>query len=158
MEHEPFEPVPMLRYVLAFFAVKLAAAGGLLLYALNVEADPPVSSIVILVIAVSVPILWFAKAVNRPMLGSERVWFSIGNTVAELAFAIAWGLSMIWLTGAPFSWEGLSQVVGSGGDPEAAKLGLVIGMTVGLLPVPIFSAFFGWLMTKNLPKEAFAGE
>ena len=153
MEHEAFDPVPMLKFVSAFFAVKLVAAGAILLYALNIESEPPISSTVITMIAVWVPILWFAKVINRPMFGSERLWFAVGNTVAELVFTIAWGLSMFWLTGASFSWEGLSQVLGVGGNPEAAKVGLVVAMTLGWIPVPIFSAFFGWLMTKNLPKE-----
>lgn len=154
MEDHDFEPTSMLRYVAAFFAMKLAAAGALLLYALNFDGDPPISSTVITIIAVALPIGWFAKAENRPMLGSERLWFAIGNTVAELVFTFAWGVTMFWLTDSSFSWEGVSQILGGGGDPEAAKFGLMIGLTVGLLPVPIFSAFFGWLMTKSLPKRS----
>ena len=142
----------MLRYVAVFFAVKLAAGAALVVYAFNFDGDPPISSTVITILAVVLPIGWFAKAENRPMVGSERLWFAIGNTIAELVFTFAWGLGMFWLTGASFSWEGLSQILGGGSDPEAAKIGLLIGMTVGLLPVPIFSAFFGWLMTKGLPK------
>lgn len=154
MDNNDFEPTSMLRYIAAFFAVKLAAAGALLLYAFNFDGDPPISSTVITIIAVTLPIGWFAKSENRPMLSSERMWFAIGNTIAELVFTFAWGIAMFLITGAPFSWEGFSQILGGGGDPEAAKFGLIVGLTVGLLPVPIFSAFFGWLMTKSLPKTS----
>ena len=156
MSIEPDKPVSMLRYVAIYFLVKLAAAGILIVYTHNFDDDPPISSTVIVIVALALAIGWFAKAVNRPMIGSERLWFAIGNTSVDLVLTLAWGLAMFWQTEASFSWEGLSQVLGGGGDPVAAKVGLLIGITVGLLPVPILSVFFGWLLTKNLPKEHVA--
>ena len=144
----------MLRYIAAYFAVKLAAAGALLLYAMNFDGEPSIPSTGITIIAVALSVGWFVKAENRPMPGIERLRFAFGNTVAELVLTFAWGSTVFWLTDASFGWEGLSQILGGDGDPEAAKVGLVIGITFGLLPTPIFSALFGWSMTKSLPKTA----
>lgn len=148
------QPVSMLRYVLAFAATKVAVAGALLIYVLNVDGDAPVSPMVITIIAISLPIAWFAKAVNRPMRSIERGRFAIGNTVAELIFTVALGLTTTWLTGASFDWEGVSHVLGGKGDPQDAKIAFLFGITFGLLPVPLLSALFGWFWTKDLPKTS----
>ena len=60
MEQDPAETVSMLRFILAYFAVKLAAAGALTFYALNVDGEPPVSSTVIMIVAIGIAVFWFA--------------------------------------------------------------------------------------------------
>lgn len=158
MDQRTDEPISMLRYVLAYFGIRLAASGVLIAYALASESEPPDISTAITILAVSAPIFWFAKLVNRPMLGFEKMSFAIGNAGAELVLTIAWALVMFWLNNISIGWAGLDQILGGNGDPETAKVALVGGLTFGLLQVAFFSAFFGWLMTKNLPKEAFSNE
>ena len=137
------EPISMLRYIAAYFAVKLAAVFALILYIFNFDGELPISSMLITFIAVTLPIAWFAKSENRPMLSSERLRFAVGNTALEVALTLAWGIIGILIAGVSFSLEGLSHILGGGGEPEAAMVAIVIGLTIGLLPTPIFSAFFG---------------
>ncbi|MDQ0565667.1 hypothetical protein QOZ97_001177 [Qipengyuania citrea] len=49
----------MLRYIAAYFAVKLAAAGALLLYAMNFDGEPSIPSTGITIIAVALSVGWW---------------------------------------------------------------------------------------------------
>src|SRR5678815_3817822 len=105
MESRNFEPISVLRFVLAFLAVKLVTGSGFALYKLATDDEPSISSTPITIAAVGIAMLWYAKAINRPMSGSEIFRFSIGNTVVDIALSVAWGIGMIWLLSVPFSWE-----------------------------------------------------
>lgn len=162
MEEESVEPVSMFRFVVVFIVVKIALSGAWWAYVYFVENRPPisstVSSIAILLAAIVAAVLWFAKTNNRPMLRTEIIRFSLGNFLADLALSFAWVVGMIWLMGAPASWEGVSMVIGGDGDPNLAKFALVVGLTAGLVQVVALSALFGQFITKNLPDKAFSSK
>jgi hypothetical protein len=155
MQDPNSEPVPMLRFVLAFFAMKVLAASGLAIYAIATGADEsPISPTPITIAAVGAALLWFVRVVNRPMSSSEIVKFSLGNVIADVSLSVAWGLGMIWMLSEPLSWEGVDAVLGGNGNGDTARLVLATGLGIGSIQVFALSAFFAWLITRKLPRTS----
>lgn len=145
-------PTSVVRFVAAFFAVKVLAGLGLALYAYATETEPPITSVPVTIAAIGVAMLWYSKVKNRPMSGSEIMTFSSGTTLADILLSIGWFMGMIWIVGAPLSWEGVAIVMGGNADGQTAKVAMTIGLVVGSIQVFALSAFFAWLVTRKLPK------
>ncbi|WP_150125030.1 hypothetical protein [Tsuneonella mangrovi] len=150
--------VSMLRFNFAFWLVEITAAGAAGLYTLKTGNEPPITSTPIMIIAIGLALLWYGKAVNRPMTGLEISKFSIGNMVADLINGVAWMIAMILVLDVPFSWEGVSIALGGEVSGHSAKIAVLIGLIVGEGGVAITSAFFAWLISRKLPKPISAAE
>ncbi|QLC21034.1 hypothetical protein HFP51_01830 [Parasphingopyxis sp. CP4] len=153
MESHSVEPVSMLRFVLVYLVVKLVAAGGLTLYFLTTGTELFTSTIGITIAAVGLAMWWYVKAVNRPMLGSEILKFSLGTALTDVLLSVLWGIGSIWLLDLTFTWEGVGAVLGEGLDVDTTKLLVVSGLVIGSIQVFAISALFAWLISKNLPKK-----
>lgn len=152
MQDSDNSPTSMVRFVAAFLAVKVLAGLGAALYTYATGTEPPITSTPITIAAVGVAMLWFSKVKNRPMSGLEIMKFSGGTTLADILLSIAWFVGMIWMVGAPLSWQGVAIVMGGNGDGQTAKEAMTIGLVVGSIQVFGLSAFFAWLMTRKLPR------
>lgn len=126
----------------------------MVIYTLATDKEAPISSTPILVLAVGIAVYWFTKIYKRKMNRTEILRFSVGNVLADLVFSVIWTIGMLWLLGVPFNWEGLSTVFGGDGSAEAAKVGVLVGLLVGLPQVLVVSGLFGWLITRKLPEKS----
>ena len=151
MEDRRANSISVTRFVVAFMIVKLAIGACFALYFFATNKDPEVSSAPINILAVGVAMHWYTKLANRPMSSAEIIKFSGGNVVADIVLSAVWGVSMIWLLGLPFNWNGVGAVLG-GADSHNVKLALVIGLAIGSVQVFLLSALLAWSFSRKLPR------
>ena len=158
MDNPDFEPVSVLRFVLAFVGVKLAAGVGLVIYIFTqLRPTPPIFSLLVSVAAVGLAMAWYAREVNRPMSGSELLKFSIGTALADIVLSNPLLIAMLLLgSGVPFSQGWVRDVLGE--DPLSALTDLIIHLGPGWINVFSLSAFLAWLISRKLPRHNPIGE
>ena len=155
MENSGSKSVSMIRFVLAFLAVKVVAMAGSMLYSLATDATISVPATVVTIVAASIAMAWYAKAENRPMSPSEIFRFSAGNTLCDVGLSVVWGIWTLWIFGLPFSWEGLGALLGL--NAHDAQNVFAAGLVMGGVAVFAISAVLAWSMSRKLPKRAEPG-
>lgn len=144
----------MLRYVFAFFGIKLLMGIALAGASYYVEDIPTSLSTVATIIAASGAIWWFMSRENRRLTTPEIWVFGVGAAVADVVFSLLWLVGMMVILEQPLSWEGIAVVFGGQLDPSEMGGVLVGSFLIGSVQVLFLSAFFAWLLTKQLPEVA----
>jgi hypothetical protein len=140
----------MLRYILAFFGLKVIMALALAAMSFFIEDIPNSVSTAATIIAAVGAILWFIKREDRRLQTAEIMTFAVGAAISDLIFSVAWFVGITIAYDLPVSWAGAAEAVGGGVDASDMKTVIIFSLLIGLAQVFALSAFFAWLLTKNL--------
>ena len=148
--------VSVTRFVLAGLIVKVLLMVGVGVYVAYAEVEPIDFSTPANILAIGAGMLWYCKAVNRPMQKGEILRFALGSIIADLALSVCWFLFVTWLSDQPLSLQGVDAAVFDGSGillNQDDLIGLLIVISFALLMTFFMAAFFAWLMTRKLPRE-----
>ena len=148
--------VSVTKFVLAGLIVKVLLMVGVVVYVAYAEVEPIDFSTPANILAIGAGMLWYCKAVNRPMQKGEILRFALGTIIADLALSVSWFLLVTWLSDQPLSLQGVDAAVFDGSGILLSQddlIELLIVTSFALLMTFFSAAFFAWLMTRKLPRE-----
>lgn len=142
------QPVSMSRYVvisaIAFAAAMLVMWA--LIYLIDFDLGNSAGYITTFV-SIACGIMAFGRKEKRPMLSSERLWFSLGMVLINFLAPLLLILVMLLLYDLPVSIAGADMLFGGGGSLTA---GAFLGIGGFMLVLTFLEAyFFAWLLSRK---------
>ena len=142
------QPVPMSRYVvtaaIAFAAVVLVMWA--LIYLIDFDLGSSAGYITTLV-SIVCGIAAFGRKEKRPMLSSERLWFSLGMVLINFLAPLLLIIVMLLYYDLPVSIAGADMLFGTNGSLTAGSL---LGISAFMLGLTFLEAyFFAWLLSRK---------
>lgn len=142
------QPVSMARYVviaaIAFAAVMLAMWA--LIYLIDFDLGNSAGYITTLA-SIICGIAAFGRKEKRPMLSSERLWFSLGMVLINFLAPLLLIIAMLLFYDLPVSIGGANMLFGANGS---LTVGVFLGFGGFMLGLTFLEAyFFAWLLSRK---------
>ncbi|VVS99734.1 ABZJ_00895 family protein [Erythrobacter sp. EC-HK427] len=145
----------MIRYVGAYFLLRLIVLGSVFAASFVTDAIPDLTWLGVLAASAGA-MYWFGRRENRRLSSSEIWRFAIGTGLAELALTSGYSFALLVDAGLPISIEGLAILLGEGSSRISNQAFAFIMLSLAIVTttlVTLGSALIAWLMTKNLVNQ-----